>query len=170
MYQQPLYLYLLSSRPPPNLLLKGITNAQMSPSEGFICKLYKKASEGLKQFKSELRKNMICRTLLYWDDTVIMIQTKRVCMRFYGDEFDLKVKQFLKKGERENKASADTYSAPFEKTVIKRIYEYMDNLLWKENRYAGSLSRCTFQRQFRIMKQRSVFHNRKSQTCTASFP
>lgn len=80
-------------------------------------------------------------------------------MRFYGDEFDLKVKQFLKKGERENKASADTYSAPFEKTVIKRIYEYMDNLLWKENRYAGSLSGCTFQRQFRIMKQRSVFQS-----------
>lgn len=213
------------------MLLKGMTNAQMNPSEGFICKLYKRASEGLKQFKADLRKNMICRTLLYWDDTVIMIQTERACMRFYGDEtiayytahdakdlngiieddiltvlteettvmhdhnrvnyndrfsflniecnqhlerdlqkitddnpthtwsdklknhisatikkrkdfiregrtnfsddeihkFDLRVKQLLKKGERENKSSTDTYAAPFEKTVIKRIYEYMEN-------------------------------------------
>lgn len=213
------------------MLLKGMTNAQMNPSEGFICKLYKRASEGLKQFKADLRKNMICRTLLYWDDTVIMIQKQRACMRFYGDEtiayytahdakdlngiieddiltvlteettvmhdhnrvnyndrfsflniecnqhlerdlqkitddnpthtwsdklknhisatikkrkdfiregrtnfsddeihkFDLRVKQLLKKGERENKSSTDTYAAPFEKTVIKRIYEYMEN-------------------------------------------
>lgn len=213
------------------MLLKGMTNAQMNPSEGFICKLYKRASEGLKQFKADLRKNMICRTLLYWDDTVIMIQKQRACMRFYGDEtiayytahdakdlngiieddiltvlteettvmhdhnrvnyndrfsflniecnqhlerdlqkitddnpthtwsdklknhisatikkrkdfiregrtnfsddeihkFDLIVKQLLKKGERENKSSTDTYAAPFEKTVIKRIYEYMEN-------------------------------------------
>lgn len=213
------------------MLLKGMTNAQMNPSEGFVCKLYKRASEGLKQFKADLRKNMICRTLLYWDDTVIMIQTERACMRFYGDEaiayytahdakdlngiieddiltvlteettvmhdhnrvnyndrfsflniecnqhlerdlqkitddnpthtwsdklknhisatikkrkdfiregrtnfsddeihkFDLRVKQLLKKGERENKSSTDTYAAPFEKTVIKRIYEYMEN-------------------------------------------
>ena len=213
------------------MLLKGMTNAQMNPSEGFICKLYKRASEGLKQFKADLRKKMICRPLLYWDDTVIMIQTERACMRFYGDEtiayytahdakdldgiieddiltvlteetivmhdhnrinyndrfsfqniecnqhlerdlqkitddnpthtwsdklkkyisatikkrkdyievggtafsdeeihkFDLKVKQLLKKGERENESSTDTYAAPFEKTVIKRIYEYMEN-------------------------------------------
>ena len=29
---------------------------------------------------------MITRTLLYWDDTVIMINTARACFRFYGDE------------------------------------------------------------------------------------
>lgn len=49
---------------------------------------------------------------------------------FSDDEihkFDLRVKQLLKKGERENKSSTDTYAAPFEKTVIKRIYEYMEN-------------------------------------------
>lgn len=33
----------------------------------------------------------------------------------------------MKKGERENESSTDTYAAPFEKTVIKRIYEYMEN-------------------------------------------
>ena len=213
------------------MLLKGMTNAQMDPSEGFLCKLYKRASEGLTQFKADLRKRMVCRPLLYWDDTVIMIQTERACMRFYGDEtmayytahdakdldgmieddiltvltkettvmhdhnrvnyndrfsflnieccqhlerdlqkitddnpahtwsdklkhhisatikkrkdcieagmtgfsddeiheFDLKVRQLLKEGERENESSTDTYAAPFERTVIKRIYEYMEN-------------------------------------------
>lgn len=42
-------------------------------------------------------------------------------------EFDLKVRQLLKEDESENRSSTDTYAAPFEKTVIKRIYEYMEN-------------------------------------------
>lgn len=68
------------------MMLNGMINGEMNPSEGFVCKLYKRASGELKDFKEDLRKNMICRSLLYWDDTVIMIQTERACMRFYGDE------------------------------------------------------------------------------------
>jgi len=183
------------------MMLNGMTNGEMNPSEGFVCKLYKRASGELKKFKEDLRKNMICRSLLYWDDTVIMIQTERACMRFYGDEnisyytahaakdlegiieddiltvltsethvmhdhnrvnynerfsflnlecnqkkrkdyiaegrtgftydeickFDAKIKRLLKKGEKENASSTDTYAAPFEKTVLKRIHEYMEN-------------------------------------------
>lgn len=40
----------------------------------------------LVEFMSELRCFMIQRTILYWDDTVIMIKTRRSCMRFYGEE------------------------------------------------------------------------------------
>ena len=29
---------------------------------------------------------MIQKRVLFWDDTVIMINTQRACMRFYGDE------------------------------------------------------------------------------------
>lgn len=68
------------------MLINGMTGGSMNPCEGFICKLYKRAANGLADFKAELRKAMITRTLVYWDDTVIMIQTARACMRFYGDE------------------------------------------------------------------------------------
>lgn len=37
-------------------------------------------------FMAEFRYLMVQRTILYWDDTVIMIKTSRSCMRFYGDE------------------------------------------------------------------------------------
>lgn len=68
------------------MLMNGMTNGAMHLSEGYISKLYKRASEGLTDFMAELRRVMITKSLLYWDDTVIMIQTKRACMRFYGDE------------------------------------------------------------------------------------
>ena len=68
------------------MLISGMSGGMMLLSEGFICKLYKRAAQGLEGFMAALRRFMICRTLLYWDDTVIMIQTKRACMRFYGDE------------------------------------------------------------------------------------
>ena len=68
------------------MLINGMTSGQMNPSEGFICKLYKRASFGLAAFVKDLKRFMIRRALIYWDDTVIMIQTRRSCMRFYGDE------------------------------------------------------------------------------------
>lgn len=68
------------------MLINGMTSGLMAPSEGYISKLYKRASDNLGTFMKELKKVLICRTLVYWDDTVIMIQTKRACMRFYGDE------------------------------------------------------------------------------------
>lgn len=58
----------------------------MNPSEGVICKLYKSASLELVEFINNLKKVMVQRSLIYWDDTVIMIKTHRTCMHFYGDE------------------------------------------------------------------------------------
>lgn len=66
--------------------LSGITGGELHPSEGYICKLYKRASNCLVVFMADLKRLMIQRILLYWDDTVIMILTQRACMRFYGDE------------------------------------------------------------------------------------
>lgn len=68
------------------MLINGMTDGQMSPSEGFICKLYQRAAKALEEFRTELKRVMIQRAILYWDDTVIMIKTHRSCMRFYGDE------------------------------------------------------------------------------------
>ncbi|MCD8370315.1 MAG: transposase [Clostridiales bacterium] len=68
------------------MFLSGISGGELHPSEGYICKLYKRAANCLVVFMADLKRFMIQRTLLYWDDTVIMILTQRACMRFYGDE------------------------------------------------------------------------------------
>lgn len=68
------------------MFLSGISGGELHPSEGYICKLYKRASNCLVVFMADLKRFMIRRTLLYWDDTVIMILTQRACIRFYGDE------------------------------------------------------------------------------------
>lgn len=220
------------------MLIAGMTGGEMCLSEGFICKLYERAAQGLDVFMDDLRRLLITRALVYWDDTVIMIQTARACMRFYGDEsisyytahghkdmesliedgiltvltaettvmhdhnkvnynerfcfnniecnqhlerdlqkitddnpehkwaskmkahisraikerkdmirdgadsftddyvrkFKAKIKSLLKKGEKENQKSTNTYAAPFEKAVLRRIQEYMDNYFrWVED-------------------------------------
>lgn len=64
----------------------GLTNGEINLSEGYVAKLQERASNGLKQFKKELREEILKQKLVHWDDTVIMINTKRGCLRFYGTE------------------------------------------------------------------------------------
>lgn len=68
------------------MLLSGMTGGEISPSEGYLAKLQKKSANNLLQFREDLRKLLITRELLYWDDTVIWANKKRICLRFYGDE------------------------------------------------------------------------------------
>ena len=68
------------------MFLAGITQGELTPCEGYIAKLQKRAANGLVQFCNDLKRLLITRRILYWDDTVIMIMTKRACFRFYGDE------------------------------------------------------------------------------------
>ena len=62
-------------------LLEGI-----SPCEGYIINLQKRYSRQLQAFVEEVREYCLTTTLLFWDDTVVFINTKRGCMRFYGNE------------------------------------------------------------------------------------
>ena len=68
------------------MFLAGLTAGGLAPCDGYISKLQNRAGQTLVQFCEDLRMLMITRTLLYWDDTVIMINTARACFRFYGDE------------------------------------------------------------------------------------
>ena len=68
------------------LFFSGMTGESLHPSEGYVCKLCRRAAKGLEDFKAGLKKAMIQRTVLFWDDTVAMINKQRACMRFYGDE------------------------------------------------------------------------------------
>ena len=67
-------------------IIRGFSHGFIDMSEGYIAKLQKKASQKLEIFKNDLYKELLKQELLYWDDTVIMINTKRACLRFYGNK------------------------------------------------------------------------------------
>ena len=67
-------------------LLCGIAPDSISISEGYLAKLQKRYSGKLKDFVEDVRRACIGSPLLYWDDTVVFINTARACMRFYGNE------------------------------------------------------------------------------------
>lgn len=67
-------------------LIGGIIGNGIHLSEGYICKLQKRASKTLSSFVEEVRLECIKSKILHWDDTVIFISAQQACMRFYGNE------------------------------------------------------------------------------------
>lgn len=67
-------------------LLCGIDPSSVSISEGYLAKLQKRHAGRLHAFADEVRTSCIASPLLYWDDTVVFINTSRACIRFYGNE------------------------------------------------------------------------------------
>ena len=84
-------------------LIEGMMNGALRPCEGYICKLQGRASAALRGFVEEVRIFCINSKHLYWDDTVIFINTMRACMRFYGNE-DVAL---FKAHEKKNRAGID---------------------------------------------------------------
>ena len=64
----------------------GITDGQINMSEGYIAKLQKRAADKLDKFMKDIRLAIIEQPLVHWDDTVIMVDTNRSCLRFYGTD------------------------------------------------------------------------------------
>ncbi len=67
-------------------LVIGLMRNKIKPSAGYIFKLTRRAAKKLKKFVEDVKDACAKQKLLYWDDTVIFINTKRGCMRFYGNE------------------------------------------------------------------------------------
>lgn len=67
-------------------LIKGITHNEIDLSEGYISKLQKKAANKLVDFNNEVYLELLKQDTLYWDDTVIMVNKKQACLRFYGTQ------------------------------------------------------------------------------------
>ena len=67
-------------------IIYGLSEGDINPSEGFLIQLQRRAALSLAPFMAELKKKVIQLPLLYWDDTVIYVNTERSCMRFYGNE------------------------------------------------------------------------------------
>lgn len=66
-------------------IISGLS-LNINPSEGYISKLQTQASKNLDKFIEDLKDKIIKSSLVYWDDTVIFVNTKRNCLRFYGDD------------------------------------------------------------------------------------
>ena len=64
----------------------GFTGGEIQLSEGYLCKLQERASRNAWDFCEDLRKEILKQDVVSWDDTVIMINTQRACLRFYGTE------------------------------------------------------------------------------------
>lgn len=67
-------------------LIMGLMGNKIKPSEGYIFKMTRRAAGKLKKFVNDVKDACVRQKILYWDDTVIFINTKRGCMRFYGNE------------------------------------------------------------------------------------
>lgn len=65
-------------------LIKEFSGNEIDLSEGFLVKLQKKCADGLDNFINELKRKIINEKVINWDDTVIMINKKQSCLRFYG--------------------------------------------------------------------------------------
>jgi len=66
-------------------IITGFSTDHFALCEGYLVKLQKRYSKKLESFISDVKQHLIGTPLLYWDDTVIFINTSRACMRFYGD-------------------------------------------------------------------------------------
>jgi ribosomal protein L37AE/L43A len=69
-----------------SMFLSGVTGGELNLSEGYIAKLQSRAADRLTVFRDELKALLITRPVIHWDDTVIMMNTARACLRFYGDD------------------------------------------------------------------------------------
>lgn len=84
-------------------ILNGLSMEEINPCEGYLVKLQKTASNGLKSFVNELHNALLISDIVYWDDTVIQIDKKQSCMRYYGNEGVC----LFKAHERKNKEGLD---------------------------------------------------------------
>ena len=67
-------------------MIYGLSEEEINPTEGYIIKQQKKAANALTNFNNDLTNRCLNLSTVYWDDTVIDINKKRGCLRFYGDE------------------------------------------------------------------------------------
>ena len=67
-------------------MIYGFTGGEIQLSEGYLCKLQERASRNALDFCEDIRREILKQDVVSWDDTVIMINTKRACLKFYGTD------------------------------------------------------------------------------------
>lgn len=151
-------------------IIKGLSHDEINMSEGYIAKLQKQASEKLKTFKDDLYKKILQNKLLYWDDTVIMINGNRACLRFYGDEKLAYYTAHAKKDEEGIKDDAILNTLSSEVTVMHDHnsvnYKYSYQNIECNIHLLRDLQKCTdntgheWSKKFKNLVQK-IIHDRK---------
>lgn len=67
-------------------LISGITDDRIHFVASFVAGQDRKYAHVLRLFMDDLRILLLLQKLVHWDDTVIMVDTQRACMRFYGND------------------------------------------------------------------------------------
>ena len=67
-------------------LINGFTSGSVNMSEGYMVKLQKQSNDNLTTFNNDLKLKILKENIIHTDDTVIMINGKKSCLRFYGTE------------------------------------------------------------------------------------
>ena len=80
-------------------IISGLSQGEITPSEGYIAKLQKRMSMDLQEYMAGLKREILRLKVLHWDDTVIMIDKNRSCLRFYGNEELAYYKSHMKKNK-----------------------------------------------------------------------
>ena len=84
-------------------LILGISNGVVDLSVGYLSKLQKRIATNLYEFMFTLKRMIISQAVIHWDDTVIMINKKRACLRVYvADDFT-----YFAAHEKKNKEGLD---------------------------------------------------------------
>lgn len=118
-------------------IICGLTMNEIDLSEGFIAKLQKRAASKLNKFIDDLKFYITHLNLVYWDDTVVMINTKRGCMRFYGNEDVALYCAHMKK----NKAGLDEDNI-LKMLSSKTIVEHDHNIVNYNEEYSFINAEC----------------------------
>ena len=64
----------------------GLSQGDVYPTDGYIAKLQRRAADKLQTFIRDMAVKILTLSVVFWDDTVIFVNKKRACLRFYGNE------------------------------------------------------------------------------------
>jgi hypothetical protein len=84
-------------------MIFGLTRGELALSEGYLAKLQRRASKAAEDFCADLKREILTQPIMHWDDTVVMVNKRRACLRFYGNE----TLALYKAHERKNKEGMD---------------------------------------------------------------
>jgi hypothetical protein len=115
-------------------IIYGLTDGEADPSEGYLNKLQKKASDKLKNFIFDTKEEILKSKLNYWDDTVISIGEKdHACLRVYTNGDYVLYKAHLAKNIEGMDKDGILQNLPSECTVMHDhlLHNYCDKYSYK---------------------------------------
>ena len=118
-------------------ILSGLSMEDIEPCEGYLAKLQKTTSKNLESFVEELRQELIKSNIVYWDDTVININKKQGCMRYYGNDSIC----LFKAHEKKNKEGLDKDNI-LKLLSSKTIVEHDHNKVNYNSEYSFTNAEC----------------------------